>query len=102
MQKEKVSKSLREHYSKLNNTTIEERYFNSVKPDKKLKYKHVCIVCGNEFYSSTKHSNHCSSKCIGEDPNVKQKLRDKIQVRKNNGTFSGWQNRNITSYPEKF
>lgn len=103
-QKEKVSKSLRERYSKLNNTTIEERYFNLVKPDEKskLKYKHICIICGNEFYSSSKYSNHCSSKCIGEDPDIKQKLRDKVQERKENGTFSGWQSRNITSYPEQF
>lgn len=103
-QKEKTSKSLRERYAKLNNTTIEERYFNSVKPDEKpkLKYKHICVVCGNEFYSTHKHSTHCSPKCIGEDPNIKQKLRDKVQERKDNGTFSGWQSRNITSYPEKF
>lgn len=29
-------------------------------------------------------------------------MKDRIQERINNGTFSGWQSRNITSYPEQF
>lgn len=68
----------------------------------KLKHKCTCVVCGSEFYSTHKHSTHCSVQCTAKDPNVKDKMREKVQERINNGTFSGWQSRNITSYPEQF
>ena len=90
------------------NNSCAAKYSNShrirVKKEKKpkLKYKCTCVVCGSEFYSTHKHSIHCSAQCTANDPNVKNKMREKVQERINNGTFSGWQSRNITSYPEQF
>lgn len=90
------------------NNSCAAKYNNSnrvrVKKEKKSKLKHkcVCVVCGKEFLSTHKHSTHCSPKCTASDLNVKKKLQNKVQERINNGTFSGWQSRNITSYPEQF
>ena len=104
-QKQKVSNTLREKYAKENNEIVTERYKDCGKSSgkkQKPKYKCVCVTCGKEFYSIYKNTTHCSSKCSGADPNIKQKLRDKVEERKKAGTFSGWQSRNITSYPEQF
>lgn len=75
---------------------MEEKYKNNVvdlansnKKSKIVQYKCICCVCGNEFYSTHKHSTHCSPKCSNSDPEVKQKLRDKVEERKKAGTFSG-------------
>ena len=104
-QKQKVSNTLRERYAKENNETVIERYKNRRKSSdkkQKVKYKCICVTCDKEFYSIYKNTTHCSNKCSGADPNIKQKLRNKVEERKKAGTFSGWQSRNITSYPEQF
>ena len=104
-QKQKVSNTLREKHAKENNETVTERYKDCGKPSgkkQKVKYKCICVTCGKEFLSTHKHSTHCSPKCTASDLNVKKKLQNKVQERINNGTFSGWQSRNITSYPEQF
>ena len=66
------------------------------------KYKCICKICGNEFYSQRKSSCHCSSKCSHQDPEIKEKLRQKQLLLISEGKHQGWQSRNIRSYPEKF
>ena len=68
----------------------------------KILYKHVCVTCGKEYYSTHKKGSHCSRKCICEDENYIKKLRTKANERVNNGTHKGWNSRNISSYPETF
>lgn len=93
-QKEKVSNSLRKHFAEKYNDTIENRYngierIKTGEKSKKASYKCVCVVCGKEFHSTRKDTTHCSPKCSAADPNVKQKLKSKVQERIDNGTFSG-------------
>ena len=65
-------------------------------------HKCICVVCGKEFYSYSKHSTHCSPKCSSSDPVTKEKLRQKQYKLIEEGKHQGWQSRNIRSYPEKF
>jgi hypothetical protein len=87
---------LRKKYAKENNVTVKEKHKKNIadltisnKKSKIVQYKCICCICGNEFYSTHKHSTHCSPRCAGNDPEVKQKLRDKVEERKKAGTFSG-------------
>lgn len=84
-----------------NNLSVEEYVSIPRTKDKKLKHRYICKVCGKEFYS-VHNAMYCSPKCSNSDPEVKQKLRNKVCERIENGTFSGWKSRNITSYPEQF
>lgn len=84
-----------------NNLSVEEYISIPRTKDKKLKHLYICKVCGKEFYS-VHNAMYCSPKCSNSDPEVKQKLRNKVCERIENGTFSGWKSRNITSYPEQF
>jgi len=56
---------------------------------RKLKVKRICKICGKEFLSKNPNAKYCSSKCSNADPEIKQKLKDKVQERIKNGTFSG-------------
>lgn len=71
--------------------------------ERKLKNKEnrltKCIVCGKEFYNLPGGNNKtCSYKCLCK----LRKINGSKIIKKENGTFKGWQSRNITSYPEKF
>ena len=68
----------------------------------KALYEKVCQTCGKTFFSKHKNVKFCSHKCVCNNEEVKEKLRNKQKQRIKNGTFKGWQKRNITSYPEKF
>ena len=97
----KISATLLKKNAAKNDLSVEE--YVSIPRTKNRKLKHLCIckVCGKEFYSAH-NATYCSSKCSNSDPEVKQKLRDKVLERIESGTFSGWKSRNITSYPEQF
>lgn len=101
-QKKKISETLLKNNADTRGLTLEEYVAIPRKGNRKLKVKCVCKICGKEFLSKNPNANYCSSKCSNSDPEVKQKLRDKVEERKKAGTFSGWQSRNITSYPEQF
>lgn len=101
-QKERTSATMLKKNADKDNLSLEEYLCIPRTKDQKLKYKCTCKICGKEFYSRHKNTIYCSQKCSNSDPDVKQKLRDRVQERKENGTFSGWQSRNITSYPEQF
>lgn len=94
-QKEKVRQTLR---NKLNKNDGEYIIGNS-KPY--FLYKKICPICNNEFLGKKKQK-YCSPKCAQNSPEVKQKIREKVQERIDNGTFSGWKTRNIKSYAEIF
>lgn len=66
------------------------------------KYGCVCKVCGKQFLSRRKTSCHCSHQCSANDPEVKEKLRQKQLELIEEGKHQGWQTRNIRSYPEEF
>lgn len=73
------------------------------KPKKeKIYYKCVCLGCGNTFLSQKQDAKYCSPKCSNSSNEVKEKIRKKVKERIANGTFNGWNSRNITSYPEQF
>ena len=91
--KEKISNSLRN----FNNTSDAVRNDNG-----RIMYKRICKTCGNEFYSYRKDSNYCSQKCANTDEEIINKIKEKVKERIANGTFNGWNSRNITSYPEQF
>lgn len=102
-EKKKISESLLKRNAKEKGIELEEYLSISRRKDgKHLKYKCICVTCGSEFWAKSKDAKHCSHKCSNADPEVKQKMRDKVKERIQNGTFSGWQSRNITSYPEQF
>lgn len=73
----------------------------------KLKELHkTCCICGSDFivpiikgdrYSKTKT---CSDECKRKLMSINSK--NSIEKRKENGTFTGWKTRNITSYSENF
>ena len=62
----------------------------------------TCKVCGKHYWSRTKNSKHCSPKCVGRDPEVKNKLKEKQIALIESGKHKGWQTRNIKSYAERF
>lgn len=101
-QKKKISETLLKNNANAKGLTLEEYIAIPRKGNRKLKVKRICKICGKQFWSKNPNANYCSPKCAGNDPEVKQKLRDKVEERKQNGTFSGWQSRNIISYPEQF
>ena len=101
-QKQKTSETLLKKNADKLGLSLEEYLSIPRDSSRKLKSKHVCKVCGKEFWSKKKDAKYCSSKCSNSDPEIKQKMRDKVEERKKAGTFSGWQSRNITSYPEQF
>lgn len=78
--------------------------------DKNFDYNKIvdlryCPYCNKEYYGYiTKHGNlsikFCSEECSKNS--MKLKLSNKVQERINDGTFSGWKTRNVSSYAEKF
>jgi len=58
-----------------------------------------CEYCGKEF-ESIKNKRFCSNECKYKSAGEKISLLRQKEIQ--NGTFNGWQSRNITSYPEKF
>jgi len=66
------------------------------------KYERVCKICGKIFYSNKRTAIYCSRKCIVNDPEYIENLRNKALEKVKNKTHIGWKSRNITSYPEKF
>ena len=101
-QKKKTSETLLKKNADKLGLSLEEYLSIPRTNNRKLKVKCVCKICGKEFLSKNPNAKYCSSKCSGADPSIKQKLKDKVEERKKAGTFSGWQSRNITSYPEQF
>lgn len=65
-------------------------------------YEHVCGYCGKTFFSTNPNAICCSKKCSNLSPSKKNKISEKAKQRINNGTFSGWKTRNISSYSELF
>ena len=61
----------------------------------KVKIEKQCNFC-NSVYIGTKRSKFCSDACRTNN------IRDIFKKRIDEGTFKGWQSRNIESYPEKF
>lgn len=92
------------------NLGLIENYNNVAYIDKYIKVAncktHICPVCGKVYKTyitkNGKLTNYsaCSDECLS----VKSKniIRQKVNDRIENGTFSGWKSRNILSYPEKF
>lgn len=76
--------------------------------DKKIVIKKtkICPCCSGEFIIKRPEQKYCSKKCGAKNrffsDETKDKLRNKVKERIDNGTFSGWSNRNIISYPEQF
>ena len=64
--------------------------------------EHVCLTCGKTFRSKKKNIKYCSVECAHNNNEYKEKLRQKVQERIKNGTFSGWKSRKVISYPEQF
>lgn len=62
-------------------------------------HKRICKWCGNEF-ETFKESKYCSNECRQKSISYQMSLLRQNEIK--NGTFKGWQSRNITSYPEKF
>lgn len=85
----------------LDNYEYKEKYVNI-----KSLQLHTCSNCGKEFYRRiTKFGNfvktkQCCDKCQIEYN--RKTSKENVQKRIENGTFKGWQSRNILSYPEKF
>lgn len=67
-----------------------------------ILHKCICKMCGKIFLSQKKSSTHCSHQCSANDPEVKEKLRQKQLKLIEEGKHQGWQTRNIRSYPEEF
>ena len=101
-QKKKISETLLKKNADRLGLSLEEYLSIPRTNSRKLKVKCVCKICGKEFLSKNPNAKYCSNKCSNSDPEVKQKLRNKVEERKKAGTFSGWQTRNIISYPEQF
>ena len=58
-----------------------------------------CEYCGKEF-ESIKNKRFCSNECKYKSAGEKISLLRQKEIQ--NGTFKGWQTRNIISYAEKF
>lgn len=88
--KEKIKTSLVEYHNK-------NLYIPSIRK---------CIVCGKEFIPQKLKSGKFSrSKTCCKECHVQLKQRNGLSTYQKcveNGTFKGWQSRNIISYPEKF
>lgn len=62
----------------------------------------TCKVCDKKFFSRKKDAKYCSPKCMRDDLEYHEKMRDiQLELIKE-GKHKGWQSRNIESYPEKF
>lgn len=86
-------------------------YKNALKIDNKQQYyfKHyyqTCVICGKTFKRVQFDNGRlsCATTCSDECRlKLKQNQgRKAYEICKANGTFKGWQSRNIISYPEKF
>ena len=68
--------------------------------------EHTCPECGKIYHTYLQKSGKLKNwKCCSKECNVKHSkkiISEKVQERIKNGNFSGWQSRNIISYPEKF
>lgn len=62
----------------------------------------ICPTCGKEFIARKHSTIYCSRKCVSNSPEYKNRLKQIQLERVKQGIHSGWQSRNITSYPEKF
>ena len=62
----------------------------------------ICPVCHKEFTARAYSTKYCSKECVNKSTEVKEILRQKQLERVKQGIHSGWQSRNITSYPEQF
>lgn len=65
-------------------------------------YKKICKVCGKEFETVSKNATHCSKKCVGQDTEYREHLRNKQLALVKQGKHKGWITRNIVSFPERF
>ena len=68
--------------------------------------EHICPICGKIYHTYIANNGDLTnySACSKECLKIKSsnKIKEKIEERKANGTFKGWQSRNIISYPENF
>lgn len=99
---DKVSKTLNEYFK---TKSDKEGLEYNKEPNLPRQYKHICIFCKEEYYSKKKQQKFCSPKCQHTSPKTEEninKIKKAVQERITNGKHSGWQSRNITSYPEKF
>lgn len=62
----------------------------------------ICPVCGKEFIAKSYSTKYCSKECMHKSDEYRNNLRQKQLDRVKQGIHSGWQSRNIISYPEKF
>jgi len=62
-------------------------------------HKNICKWCGKEF-ETIKNTKYCSNEC--KQKSISQQISLLRQKEIQNGTFKGWQTRNIISYAEKF
>lgn len=90
--KKKISETQRRQYELQGG-----KYYHGIRV-----YECICCVCGKHFFARSKKSKHCSHKCVAQDPEVQQKLRDKQLKLVKDGTHQGWKTRNIKSYAERF
>lgn len=115
--KEKLSKTFKEKkekqyklISECINIGILENPFNYsykdilINPNRCKEY--ICPECGKKYHTYLQKSGNLSNwKCCSKECNLihsNKIISNKVHERINNGTFSGWQSRNITSYAEKF
>lgn len=82
---------------------INENNLNVTISNATLKCFRKCKVCGKLYMYHISYSGRmtfkgktCSDECY------RQLIRNHVNERINNGTFSGWMSRNIKSYAEKF
>lgn len=93
-----ISLGILENYNNVNYT---DRYINI----NRCK-EHICPICGKIYHTYLANNGNLTdySACSQECLKIKSsnKIKEKIEERKANGVFKGWQSRNITSYPERF
>lgn len=93
-----ISLGILENYNNVNYT---DRYINIYRCK-----EHICPICGKIYHTYLANNSDLTdySACSQECLKIKSsnKIKEKIEERKANGVFKGWQSRNITSYPERF
>ena len=98
------SKCARGFSTKKNRKEINEKVSKTLTKFDKIKKD--CENCGKEFIKKRKKTRFCSVTCSVRNtnslPGYRKNLSRKMKKRVELGIHSGWQSRNIISYPEKF
>jgi len=104
-------KSISDKFYKKISDTVKDKYKKDIIDGNRKLLKNgnsvklhtkICLNCLIEYKTSKLKQKYCSIKCSMNSEEVKQKFREGIKLRIENGTHKGWTSRNIISYPEKF